>query len=253
MLCRFSWGILSPAMPENADPFFEPYDRDEIAYGDLPSAAVSAYLRQVSGGGPAVDLGAGAGRDTIALAKAGYDVKAVDLSERGLARIKERAVEVGVSERVQTCAGDVREVELPRSHFAAIVATTVLDHVPAADATELWKRMVAALSDNGFLYVEVHTTEDPGCDQQPGACSDAPVSETASAVVNYFAPNQLASWAADPEAKLRILRYEERLEWDYTHGPEHLHGKAVLLAVRSGFHPEWYGQPAAFPRDGCRS
>jgi hypothetical protein len=38
------------------------------------------------------------------------------------------------------------------------------------------------------------------------------------------------------------------LEWDYTHGPEHLHGKAVLLAVRDGWHPDWYGQPAAFPK-----
>jgi cyclopropane fatty-acyl-phospholipid synthase-like methyltransferase len=237
-------------MPNTADPFFEPYDRDEIAYGEVPSSAIKAFLDQVGGGGPALDLGAGAGRDTIALAIAGFDVTAVDLSQRGLERIRQRAADADVAHRVQTCVADVREAEMPASKYAAIVATTVLDHIPAADAIEVWKRMTAALADTGFLFVEVHTTEDPGSDQMPGRASDAPVSETANEVINYFTPNQLARWATEPDAGLRILRYEERLEWDYTHGAEHLHGKAILLAVREGNHPDWYGQPPAFPRNG---
>ncbi len=213
----------------------------------LPSKPFLTKSEEV---GLRLDLGAGAGRDTIALAIAGFDVTAVDLSQRGLERVSQRAADADVAHRVQTCVADVREVEMPASKYAAIVATTVLDHIPAADAIEVWKRMIAALADTGFLFVEVHTTEDPGSDQMPGRDSDAPVSETASEVINYFTPNQLARWATEPDAGLRILRYEERLEWDYTHGPEHLHGKAILLAVREGNHPDWYGQPPAFPRNG---
>ncbi len=235
-------------MSQTADPFFEPYNRKKIAYGDEPTAAVAAYLEQVGRGGRALDLGAGAGRDTIALAAAGYEVTAVDLSERGLQRICERAKEAGVDALVSTRAADVREVELPPNTYDAIVATTVLDHIPADDAKDVWARMTKSLTDGGMLYAEVHTTEDPGCPDQPGCFRDAPVSETAGAVINYFRPNQLASWAADATHRLRILRYEERLEWDYTHGPEHLHGKAILLAVREGFYTDWYGQPIAFPR-----
>ena len=235
-------------MTQTADPFFEPSDREDIAYGDQPSAALAAYLQQVGGSGNALDLGAGAGRDSMALALAGYRVTAVDLSDRGLSRIRQRAEDAGLSHLIETCAADVREVEMPRSNFAAIVATTVRAHLPPADAREVWTKMTAALSARGFLYVQVHTTEDPGSDREPGVSREAPVSETAGAVINYFAPNQLAAWAVDPDSGLRILRYEERLEWDYTHGPEHLHGIAVLLAVRDGYHPDWYGQPAAFPR-----
>ncbi|TWU06450.1 class I SAM-dependent methyltransferase [Stieleria varia] len=244
-------------MHDTADPFFEPYDRDEIAYGDVPSAPIAAYLRQVIGRrvldqqqniSHAIDLGAGAGRDTIALAKAGFLVKAVDLSQRGLDRIMQRARNAGVDQRVTTQVADVRQVDVPPGSHAAIVATTVLDHIPAEDAKALWQKLADGLRPDGMLYVEVHTTEDPGSDQEPGCDSNDPVSETADAVINYFRPNQLARWATDPEARLRILKYEERLEWDYTHGPEHLHGKAILLAVRAGFHPPYYGQPAAFPQ-----
>jgi len=231
-----------------SDPFFEPYDRDDIAYGDQPSDALAAYLDQVKGGGKALDLGAGAGRDSIVLALAGYHVLSVDLSDRGLERIAQRAEQAGVRSKVETLASDVREIDLPPNSYDAIVATTVLDHIPFADSQTLWKRMTDALTDRGVMYVQVHTTEDPGSDQPPGKDRNAPVSETAAEVINYFSPNQLASWAISTDRRLRILRYEERLEWDYTHGPEHLHGKAVLLAVRSGLFPDWYGQPAAFPR-----
>ncbi|MGB7326270.1 MAG: class I SAM-dependent methyltransferase [Rubripirellula sp.] len=235
-------------MPQTADPFFEPYDRKDIAYGDEPTAAIAAFLDQIECGGTAMDLGAGAGRDTIALAAAGFQVTAVDLSSRGLKRVRERAEAAGVEQRVTTKEADVRKVELPPNSIDALIATTVLDHIPAADAEQVWHRMTEALTDTGMLFVEVHTTEDPGSAQKPGCDSDAPVSETAGAVVNYFRPNQLARWAVDPSSRLRVLRYEERQEWDCTHGPEHLHGKAILLAVREGFYPPWFGQPAAFPR-----
>ncbi len=235
-------------MSDLADPFYEPYDRDDIAYGDVPSSLVAAFAEQNGLTGTAIDLGAGAGRDTIALAKAGFHVKAVDLSQRGLDRVMQRAAKARVSDRVETECCDVRELEILPASYDAVVATTVLDHIPMDDAAELWRKIAAAVTDQGFLFVEVHTTEDPGCDRAVGRFADAPVSETAEAVINYFEPNQLLRLACEPESNLRVLSYEERHEWDYTHGPEHLHGKAILLAVRRGAYPNWYGQPAAFPR-----
>ena len=237
-------------MPESAsnDPFYEPYNRDEIAYGDVPSAPLAAYLQQVAGGGDALDMGAGAGRDTLALAKAGFRVTTVDLSQRGAERILQRAQAEGVAERITPRVADVRDFAIEPNAWDVICATTVLDHIPASAAERVWQRMVRGLRDGGVMYVEVHSTEDPGSDVSPGRESTAPASETAAAVINYFAPNQLASWAIDANSALRVLHYEERLEWDYTHGPEHLHGKAILLAVKAGAHPPWFGAPPAFPR-----
>ncbi|MEL6107326.1 MAG: class I SAM-dependent methyltransferase [Planctomycetota bacterium] len=230
------------------DQFFEAYDREDIAYGDVPSAPLAAYLSQVPCSGQALDLGAGAGRDTIALAKAGLDVTAVDLSARGAERIQQRARHADVANHVTTVVADAREFQIDHRSYDLICATTVLDHIPADDARKLWQRITAGLRPGGALYVEVHSVEDPGSNEPPGCDSDAPVSETADAVVNYFRANQLAGWAIEPDASLRILRYEERQEWDYTHGDEHLHGKAILMAVKSSSYPPWFGQPAAFPK-----
>ncbi len=229
------------------DLFFQAYDRAEIAYGSTPSAELAAYLDQVRPTGKAIDLGAGAGRDSLALAEAGLDVRAVDLSARGLDRIIERARQIGLLERIETIVADAREVDLPAGEFSVVVATTVLCHLPETDGWQLWQRMVRAIHDTGMIFAEVHTTEDPGSELPPGCDNTNPVSETASAVLHYFRRSELLRWAMRTPG-LRVLRYEERLEWDYTHGPEHQHGKAVLLAVKDDFHPNWFGHPVAFPR-----
>lgn len=236
------------SMPKS-DPFFGVYDRDDIAYGMTASRAIDSFLMQCGdAGGRALDLGAGAGRDTISLAKHGFDVEAVDLSQRGLHRIEQRAEDAGVARRVQTRWGDVRDIELTPGTYDVVVATTVLDHIPSDDADQLFAKAADSLTDRGVMYIEVHTTEDPGSDAEPGCSSDSPVSETANAVINYYAPNRLARLATETDHQLRILFYEERLEWDYTHGPEHEHGKAILLAARSGYHPDWHGVSRPFPR-----
>lgn len=229
------------------DLFFEAYDREDVAYGLQPSAELATYLAQVKPRGEAIDLGAGAGRDTLALAKAGLNVRAVDLSDRGLDRVVERAKRMRVLDRVKTIVGDAREVDLPANTFSVLVATTVLCHLSEDDGLELWKRMAAAIDDSGMIYAEVHTTEDPGSDESPGRENRNPVSETASAVIHYFRPGELLRWAMHSPS-LRVLRYEERLEWDYTHGTPHQHGKAILVAVRQGFYPPWYGHPIAFAK-----
>ncbi len=234
--------------PDLSDRFFEAYDRDNVAYGTAPSPLLVSYLQQIEGGGKAIDLGAGAGRDSFALAAAGFHVTCVDTSLRGLQRIEQRALEAGMEHRIATLCCDVRKLELSPNALSAIVATTVLDHIDAAAAEQLWTRMTTALRPGGFIYCQVHTTDDPGCDLAPGCLRDDPISETAGMVVNYFEPNQLASMALGKPANLRVLHYEERLEWDRTHGPDHLHGKAILLAVRPPVATDWYGLNTPFPR-----
>ncbi|WP_153557844.1 class I SAM-dependent methyltransferase [Roseimaritima sediminicola] len=236
------------ASPDD-DPFYDVYDREQPAYGMTPSAELAAYLRQCHPAGRALDLGAGGGRDTLELARAGLQVVAIDRSQRGLDLVMRRAEASGLAARVTTQAMDVQDCQLEPNAYRVIVATTVLDHIPMPASRRLWQQMVAALQERGAMYVEVHTSDDPGSSYGAGAQRQGPVSETASHVINHFPPNRLLQMAIETPG-LRVLRYEERAEWDYTHGPEHLHAKAVLLATKATLSPDWYGYPAAFTRRG---
>ena len=64
------------------------------------------------------------------------------------------------------------------------------------------------------------------------------LSETADAIAHYFEPNELLSLLGK---YLRIVHYEERREWDRTHGRPHVHGKAIALAVPMNAHPPYRG------------
>ena len=215
------------------------YHRNEQTYGTEPSQELINFVEQcVRRGGEALDLAAGLGRDTIALAERGLHVTSVDVSAAGLRHLAVRAGELGVAERVTLVVQDINAIEFPVKAFDVIVATTALDHIEREKCRAILPKIAAALKDIGVLYAEVHTTEDPGSPIGFGKYLQAPVSETADAIAHYFEPNELLRVLVN---YVRIIHYEERLEWDDTHGRPHLHGKAIALAVPKHAHPPYGG------------
>jgi cyclopropane fatty-acyl-phospholipid synthase-like methyltransferase len=231
---------MDPAASEQAARFSRVYRADATTYGAAPSFEVMHFIDQcLAGVGMrALDLGTGPGRNALALARRGFDVTAVDVAKAGLQALEAEAAREGLEDRVHGRVADIRTLPYDRGSFEVIVAATVLDHIPREDASRLLPSLFEALSANGVIYIEVHTTEDPGSPVGAGRRSDAPVSETAGAIRHYFAPNELLRLVA---GRVRVIRYEERIEWDETHGRHHEHGKAVLVGVRQGSHPRYFG------------
>ncbi|MDY7108533.1 MAG: class I SAM-dependent methyltransferase [Planctomycetota bacterium] len=220
------------------DPFQDVYARASPAFGDEPSPEVAAVLEQCDLRGRGLDAGAGLGRHAIAMARRGLQTEAIDVSETAITRLRERAGKAGLGERIRAACADLRTCELGPRRYALIVAATVLDHLPEPDGRVVLARLAEALAPGGVLFVEVHTTGDPGF---RGA---GPASECAAAIEHYYRPGQLLDEA---RRRLRILRYEERAEWDRTHGPAHGHAKASLLAAYARGTPRFFGLPPRGP------
>jgi cyclopropane fatty-acyl-phospholipid synthase-like methyltransferase len=214
------------------------YRADEHTYGAEPSKELVRFVDQCVRGGRGLDLAAGLGRDTLALAERGIDMTAVDVAEEGLKHLAEEAQRRGLSERVHVVCADIVTYDYPQHALDVIVATTALDHIQRRDCLAILPKIAAALSPAGVLYAEVHTTEDPGSPTGFGPQLDVPVSETAGAIAHYFEPNELLRLIAQ---HLRIIHYEERREWDQSHGRPHAHGKAIALAVPKSAHPPYRG------------
>lgn len=215
------------------------YQKDEKTYGAEPSPELIRFVDQcIRGGGRALDLAAGLGRDSLALAERGFFVTAVDVSEEGLRHLAKQAKQRGLVDQVSVVVQDITTFDFPSDSFDVIVATTAFDHIPREKCRSILPKIASSLTKNGVLYAEVHTTEDPGSPTGFGLQSSAPVSETADAIAHYFEPNELLSTVC---GHLRIIHYEERREWDHTHGQPHMHGKAIALAVPKTAHPPYRG------------
>jgi ubiquinone/menaquinone biosynthesis C-methylase UbiE len=96
-----------------------------------------------------LDLGCGTGKQTIALAKGGCSVTAVDASEESLSALLETARREGVADRIDTVhlAMDALSAEGP---FDRAIASYSLYY--AADAVRLFARLAGLLQPKGQLF-----------------------------------------------------------------------------------------------------
>lgn len=84
-----------------------------------PSAVLAVIEGLLPSRGRALDVGGGAGRHAVWLARRGLDVTVADISEAGLAIARERAEAAGV--RVATAAADLESEPLPAGPWDLVV------------------------------------------------------------------------------------------------------------------------------------
>jgi SAM-dependent methyltransferase len=99
---------------------------ESVVWHDLECGSYAADLalwRELAGDVQRVlDVGAGTGRVTLELARAGHSVTALDLDAELLAALSARAAEMGVAERVETVCADARTFALERRDFSLCLA-----------------------------------------------------------------------------------------------------------------------------------
>lgn len=97
-----------------------------------------------------LDLGAGQGYWSIALARAGFQVTALDISQVAMERLRTWAREGGLA--IETWVLPAHQLPTAR-RFDAVIANSVLDHMTLAQAREVLRRVNAVLNPRGLLYL----------------------------------------------------------------------------------------------------
>jgi len=130
------------------------YDMQYESYrDDLPF-----YLRVAADqGGPVLELGAGTGRVTAALAAAGHEVVAVDASPAMLARARERLASPIASGQVTLMQADMRDLALDR-RFALVAApfNTLMHAYTLSDQDRTLANVRAHLDRGGAFAFDVY-------------------------------------------------------------------------------------------------
>ncbi len=151
----------------------------------FPSPLLTEWLPRLPGG-HALDVATGTGRNALALAEAGYDVHAVDVSAVAIGRARSEADRRGVQVRWEVA--DLDELALAAGSYDLVTVFRYRN-------PELWPRLVEALAPDGWIVVEHHlrTTLDAAGPEDPAF---------------RLEPQELLRVFGE----LRVIRYEETLE-----------------------------------------
>ena len=149
-------------MPDNVDDIAAYYDADpdleheRLSRQQLEYELTSRFLTEhLPASGSVLDVGAGTGRYAVELARRGYDVTAVDLSEALIRRARALAAEEGLTDRVRFLVGDARELDGLQgpNQFDAVLMLGPLYHLVAAlDREAALGQAFARLRSGGLIF-----------------------------------------------------------------------------------------------------
>ncbi|HUR08751.1 MAG TPA: class I SAM-dependent methyltransferase [Nonomuraea sp.] len=165
------------AADEDAELFWERHYRTRRTWDARVNpllAETAAPLRP----GVALEVGCGAGGDAIWLAQRGWYVTAVDISATAVERVRERARDLGVADRVATEQHDLAR-SFPAGQFDLVSAQYFHTPFPLLRSRVL-RTAARALRPGGLLLIVDHGSTAPwSWNQDPGIHHPTPT-ETAA-------------------------------------------------------------------------
>lgn len=123
----------------------------DIQRGD--EIAAVTFLEKAAGPGPALELGIGAGRIALSLAKCGIRVDGVDISP---AMVDQLRAKPG-GDKILVTIGDFADVPVPGSYtLIFVVWNTLFNLLTQEDQVRCFKNVADHLTDDGSFVVEVY-------------------------------------------------------------------------------------------------
>jgi 2-polyprenyl-3-methyl-5-hydroxy-6-metoxy-1,4-benzoquinol methylase len=129
----------------------------EAAYWDSGQAQATMLATVIPDGAKVMDFGCGDGRVAIPMASLGYEVTAVDSSQRMLDRLTEHAPDIAAVH----AAADGVAAHLGRRRMDAVYSLAVLIHHSYADGLDIIGKLRAATKLGGILVLDWPLSDQP--------------------------------------------------------------------------------------------
>ena len=123
---------------------------DTVRGDEVPAVA---FLAQLAGTGPALELGIGAGRIAVPLATRGIQVEGIDISPKTVALMRTNPV----GEKLSVVIGDFTDVPVQGTYRLIYVVWNTFFNLPTQDAqVRCFKNVAAHLAEDGVFVVEAY-------------------------------------------------------------------------------------------------
>lgn len=124
-----------------------------------PNPLIQRIWQQLPAACRVVDLGCGPGRDTLFLAKQGFQVVAIDRSPEAIQQLQFQVARLAL-QNVQAICHNLETVTFPDPSYHLINMANVLHFLSKEPAIELLNRVKAVLCPGGRVTIQAFTTED---------------------------------------------------------------------------------------------
>ena len=134
---------------KSAEMWDQRFDSPEYLYGTEPNVFLKCNYKLIPTG-KVLYIGEGEGRNSVFLAKQGYQVTALDYSSSGLKKTEKLAKENQVE--VELIHADITEYKLKQNTWQGIVS--IYCHIDKVNREKVHKNCVNALAENGVFLLE---------------------------------------------------------------------------------------------------
>ncbi|MFF3442475.1 SAM-dependent methyltransferase [Streptosporangium sp. NPDC002721] len=171
------------------------WDKLYDSFGKGIQRDANRYLVGEAGGlapGSALDLGCAQGADAIWLARNGWRVSAVDVSDVAIERARENATRAGLADRITFARHDLA-VDFPKGTFDLVSAQFLHSPVAAPGERERILRCAAeAVAPGGHLLVISHQSVPSWHPKMPEGLTEHPMNLTVQTPAENIAALRLA-------------------------------------------------------------
>lgn len=154
------------------------YARNPDVFGKKHSGIVEELMSLLPAGGRVLDVGAGQGRNALALAQRGFEVDAVEGHETGAVQIRERAEALGLT-NLHSHHAQIEALALQPETYDAICFVNVLQFFPPTEAATLLTRLKEATKGGGYhgIIVPIEASDALMAQLQARLWSEAEIRE----------------------------------------------------------------------------
>lgn len=143
----------------SAEAWNERYSGNDRVWSGKPNQRLVEQAADLDPG-TALDVACGEGGDAIWLARQGWEVTAVDVSEVALEKVAVHAEDAGVSDHLRLGLYDALANPRPAGHHTFDLVTVSFLHVPVPDFATIYRGIAEAVAPGGRLLVTAHHPHD---------------------------------------------------------------------------------------------
>jgi SAM-dependent methyltransferase len=130
------------------------FDGDEFLFGIEPNVWLREHASRLPAGGRILCVAEGEGRNSVWLARQGFEVEAFDIADVGVAKARRLAAQHGVA--VNLSVADCESYAWSEARFDG-VAAIFIQFADPAQRTRLFAHMAASLKPGGVLLLQGYT------------------------------------------------------------------------------------------------